>query len=150
MRLIHTGQKLHIRRRIAPGETVATINRHRHLARLPITLNQPRPLGPAQSRHLLQVAPQQASRLPALLQVLVVHQHLLHPPVNLLLCLPLEPDPFAGFQKLPDLIQTQLLGFMHADRQSSVCHPLQAHLALESHLPFRLILYWIRLCLPAA
>src|SRR5450759_1122423 len=27
------------------------------------------------------------------------------------------------------------------------CHPLQAHLVLESHLPFRLILYWIRLWL---
>src|ERR1019366_9176114 len=25
------------------------------------------------------------------------------------------------------------------------CHPLQAHLVLESHLPFRLILYWTRL-----
>src|ERR1019366_7532889 len=23
------------------------------------------------------------------------------------------------------------------------CHPLQAHLVLESHLPFRLILYWL-------
>src|ERR1035438_3576298 len=31
------------------------------------------------------------------------------------------------------------------DGQSSACHPLQAHLVLESHLPFRLILYWIRL-----
>src|SRR5208337_980713 len=31
------------------------------------------------------------------------------------------------------------------DGQSSACHPLQAHLVLESHFPFRLILYWIRL-----
>jgi hypothetical protein len=31
------------------------------------------------------------------------------------------------------------------DGQSSACHPLQAHLVLESYLPFRLILYWIRL-----
>src|SRR5450756_384475 len=31
------------------------------------------------------------------------------------------------------------------DGQSSACHPLQAHLVLESPLPFRLILYWIRL-----
>src|SRR5450756_815054 len=28
------------------------------------------------------------------------------------------------------------------DGQSSACHPLQAHLVLESPLPFRLILYW--------
>ena len=35
---------------------------------------------------------------------------------------------------------------MHADRQSSACH-LQAHLALESALRFRLILYWTRLTL---
>src|SRR5271157_2893878 len=34
------------------------------------------------------------------------------------------------------------------DGQSSACHPLQAHLVLESHFPFRLILYWIRLTLP--
>jgi hypothetical protein len=34
---------------------------------------------------------------------------------------------------------------VHMDGQSSACHPLQAHLVLESHLPFRLILYWIRL-----
>src|ERR1035437_3153476 len=27
------------------------------------------------------------------------------------------------------------------------CQPLQAHLVLESHLPFRLILYWTRLSL---
>src|SRR5208337_3101855 len=33
------------------------------------------------------------------------------------------------------------------DGQSSACHPLQAHLVLESHFPFRLILYWIRLML---
>jgi molybdenum cofactor cytidylyltransferase len=33
------------------------------------------------------------------------------------------------------------------DGQSSACHPLQAHLVLESYLPFRLILYWIRLIL---
>ena len=33
------------------------------------------------------------------------------------------------------------------DGQSSACHPLQAHLVLESHFPFRLILYWIRLAL---
>jgi len=38
-----------------------------------------------------------------------------------------------------------LLGFVHVDGQSSACHPLQAHLVLESHLPFRLILYWTRL-----
>jgi hypothetical protein len=36
---------------------------------------------------------------------------------------------------------------VHMDGQSSACHPLQAHLVLESPLPFRLILYWIRLFL---
>src|SRR5450759_423046 len=36
------------------------------------------------------------------------------------------------------------------DGQSSACHPLQAHLVLESPLPFRLILYWIRLVLDSA
>jgi hypothetical protein len=39
---------------------------------------------------------------------------------------------------------------VHAGGQSSACHPLEAHLVVESHFPFRLILYWIRLPLPAA
>jgi hypothetical protein len=52
---------------------------------------------------------------------------------------------FAGAQESLDLLQAQFLCFVHADGQSSACHPLQAHLVLESHLPFRLILYWTRL-----
>jgi hypothetical protein len=36
------------------------------------------------------------------------------------------------------------------DGQSSACHPLQAHLVLESYLPFRLILYWLRLKLDSS
>src|SRR5258708_37471397 len=56
-----------------------------------------------------------------------------------------EADGLAGAQENLDLLQAQFLCFVHVDGQSSACHPLQAHLVLESHLPFRLILYWIRL-----
>src|SRR5271157_1836917 len=41
--------------------------------------------------------------------------------------------------------QTQLLCFVHAGCQSSACHPLQAHLVLETGSSFRLILHWKRL-----
>ena len=74
----------------------------------------------------------------------MVDQELLNPAVNLFLGLALEPDPLAPFQEGFDLAQIQLLGFMHADSQSSACH-LQAHLALESGSRSRLFLYWIRL-----
>src|SRR5664280_3219480 len=44
-----------------------------------------------------------------------------------------------------DRLQVQLLCFVHAGGQSSACHPLQAHLVLETEFSFRLILYWKRL-----
>src|SRR5450759_5658125 len=65
--------------------------------------------------------------------------------INLELGFAFEADGLAGAQESLDLLQAQFLCFVHADGQSSACHPLQAHLVLESHLPFRLILYWIRL-----
>jgi hypothetical protein len=65
--------------------------------------------------------------------------------INLRLSLAFEPNGFAGAQERLDLLQVQFLRFVHMDGQSSACHPLQAHLVWESYLPFRLILYWIRL-----
>ena len=62
--------------------------------------------------------------------ILLVDQELLNPTVDLFFGLTLEPDSFAPFQERLDLAQIQLLGFMHADSQSSACH-LQAHLALD-------------------
>src|ERR1019366_1993262 len=44
-----------------------------------------------------------------------------------------------------DLLEVKLLCFVHAGCQSSACHPLQAHLVLETASSFRLILYWTRL-----
>src|SRR5260370_3014294 len=75
----------------------------------------------------------------------LLNQDLLDPRVNLLSGFVFEADAGAGFENRLDLFQVQLLCFVHDGGQSSSCHPLQAHLALESHLPFRLILYWIRL-----
>src|SRR5450756_737764 len=65
--------------------------------------------------------------------------------INLELGFAFEADGLAGAKKSLDLLQAQFLCFVHVDGQSSACHPLQAHLVLESHLPFRLILYWTRL-----
>src|SRR5260370_22680236 len=72
-------------------------------------------------------------------------ENLVDPRINLVPGFAFEADAGAGFEKRLDLFQVQLLCFVHDGGQSSSCHPLQAHLALESHLPFRLILYWIRL-----
>src|ERR1019366_4072764 len=102
-------------------------------------------LGPAPAGHLSQVAPQQAAPPAALFLVLLLAQNLLHPAVNLLAMFAFEPDAFAGFSKSLDLIQVQLLCFVHAGCQSSACHLLQAHLVLETASSFRLILYWKRL-----
>src|ERR1035437_4093176 len=82
---------------------------------------------------------------PTRLVILLPTEHLLDPVINLLLGFAFEADGFAGAQESLDLLQAQFLGFVHVDGQSSACHPLQAHLVLESHLPFRLILDWIRL-----
>jgi hypothetical protein len=82
---------------------------------------------------------------PTRLVILLPTGHLLDPVINLLLGFAFEADGFAGAQESLDLLQAQFLGFVHVDGQSSACHPLQAHLVLESHLPFRLILDWIRL-----
>ena len=93
--------------------------------------NQPLHLGPAQAGHLFQVAAHQAAPLAALLLIVPLAQQLLHPVVNLPAILTFEPDVFAGFEKSLDLLQVQLLGFVHAGGQSSACHRTQAHLVLE-------------------
>src|SRR5260370_38058865 len=74
-------------------------------------------------------------------------EDLLDPRINLFPVFAFEADAGAGFENRLDLFQVELLCFVTDGGQSSSCHPLQAHLALESHLPFRLILYWIRLWL---
>src|ERR1019366_4019267 len=77
--------------------------------------------------------------------ILLPTQHLFDPTINLGLGFAFEANRLAGVQESLDLLQAQFLCFVHMDGQSSACHPLQAHLVLESPLPFRLILYWIRL-----
>src|ERR1019366_7924047 len=79
--------------------------------------------------------------------ILLPTQHLFDPTINLGLGFAFEANRLAGVQESLDLLQAQFLCFVHMDGQSSACHPLQAHLVLESPLPFRLILYWIRLFL---
>ena len=70
---------------------------------------------------------------------------LLDPGIDLLPVFAEEVDFFAGLEKGRDPLQTQVLCFVHAGCQSSACHPLQAHLVLETDPSFRLILYWKRL-----
>src|ERR1019366_7606894 len=70
----------------------------------------------------------------------------LYPAVNLRAAASYKPHTLRGSKKCLDLNQTQLLGSKHADHPSSACplRLLQAHLALESTPPLRLILRWTR------
>src|ERR1019366_1359208 len=70
----------------------------------------------------------------------------LYPAVNLRAATSHKPHTLRGGKKCLDLYQTQLLCSKHADHPSSACplQLLQAHLALESTSPLRLILRWTR------
>src|ERR1019366_8036264 len=113
---------------------------------LDIDTNQPRGLRPAESGHVLDVGPKKPLGAPLLKRVLVMAEQTLHPAVNLRAPATGEPHTLRGGKKCLDLNQTQLLGSKHADHPSSACpfQPLQAHLALESTPPLRLILRWTR------
>ncbi len=94
------------------------ILRHSHPARSRVAANQPRHLRPAQPGHLLQGAMQQPARRLALPGILPRDQHPLHPVVLLDAFATCKPEFFAG----PDnrrICSKQLLGFVHADLQSS-------------------------------
>jgi hypothetical protein len=80
--------------------------------------------------------------------LLLLAEYALDPAVHLFSLLTRKLDCFAGFYEPANLLQTQLLRFLHADVQSSACLILQAHLVLETSPPFRLILHWKRLKLP--
>src|ERR1039458_7713806 len=117
---------------------------------LDIDTNQPRGLRPAESGHVLDVGPKKPLGAPLLKRVLVMAEQTLHPAVNLRAPATGEPHTLRGSKKCLDLNQTQLLCSKHADHPSSACplRLLQAHLALESTPPLRLILRWTRVPLP--
>src|SRR5271156_5990400 len=142
VRLIDRSQQLDVGPRVARSEAVPPVDCGFPPATRSVALNQPRHLRPAQTRHLLHVAPQKPSSRLALSGVLLLDQNSLNPTVPLLPILALKPDFLAGRDETPHSFQTQLLCLMHADVQSPACLLLQAHLVLESIPPFRLILYW--------
>jgi len=145
MRLIDGGQQFDIGAGRALRKTMPPVGQNLDLPALAVARDQARHLRPAPARHLLQVTSHQSPRRTAELLVLLLTENRLDPAVNLLGSFAFEPDAGAGFQKRRHRIQVQFLCFVHAASQSSACHWLQAHLVVESHLPFRLILYWIRL-----
>jgi len=111
MRLVDRGQQLDVGPRVELREAPPPIDRHLDPPAGRVERDQPRDLRPAQSAHLFDVAPHQASRRLAQLPVLPPHQHLLHPVVELLAVLGLKPDILAGRDKLANRLQTQLLQF---------------------------------------
>src|SRR5256885_3198035 len=145
MRLIDASQQFDIGASVALRKTMTAVDQNLDLAPLLVTRDQSRYLCPAAAGHLLQVTAHQSPRPTADLMVLLLAEHLLNPAIDLGLGFAFEPDGLAGVEKRRDLLQVEFLCFVHAGRQSSACHFLQAHLVLESHPPFRLILYWIRL-----
>ena len=96
VRLIDGGQQFDIGAGIALREAVPSIAGGLELSVGPIAGDQPRHLGPAQTGHLLQVAPHQAAGFADLFLILLLAQNLLHPAVNLLAIFAFEPDLFAG------------------------------------------------------
>src|SRR5437762_12264000 len=143
MSLIDASQQFDIGASVALRKTMTAVDENLDLAAPPVTRDQTRHLRPAAARHLLQVTAHQSPRPTAELMVVLLAEHLLDPAIDLGLAL--EPDGLAGVQKRRDLLQVEFLCFVHAGRQSSACHFLQAHLVLESSSSLRLILYWIRL-----
>src|SRR6266576_1409101 len=145
MSLIDASQQFDIGASVALRKTMTAVDENLDLAAPPVTRDQTRHLRPAAARHLLQVTAHQSPLPTAELMVVLLAEHLLDPAIDLGLGLAFEPDGLAGVEKRRDLLQVELLCFVHAGRQSSACHLLQAHLVLESRSPLRLILYWIRL-----
>jgi len=119
MGLVDRSQQLDIGPRVARREAVSAILGHPHLATGCIAGDQPRNLRTAQSGHLLQVAPQQAASRLALTGVAVLDQHRLHPAIHLFPVLTRKAQSLAGRYQQTNLLQTQLLRFVHADFQSS-------------------------------
>ncbi len=110
---------------------MTAVSPRRDRALLAVAFDQSSDLRPAQSSHLGQVAPYQPAPPSAQLMVAVLTQHLLDPAVDLGSSLAFEPDALAGIKKGLHLLEVQLLCFVHAGGQSSACHRLQAHLAME-------------------
>ncbi len=76
-------------------------------------------LRPTQPGHLLDVTPLQSPRRLPLTCVFLLEEHRLHPAVYLLPVFALKTDRLAGRYQHTNLLQTQLLGLVHADLQSS-------------------------------
>src|SRR5208337_845778 len=119
--LVDGGQQFDVGPRVALRKAVPPIAHRFHRALGLIAGNQARHLRPAAPGHLLQVTAQQTARPAALLHVLLLAQHRLHPGIDLLPVFAKKVDFFAGVEKRRDPFQTQLLCFVHADHPSSAC-----------------------------
>ena len=150
--LIHSGQQRDVRRRVVALKTRPRGGLGRDPPELDIVADQSRGLCPTEASHALDVGPQQPFGAPLLKRVFVMAEQTLHPGVNLRATATGKPHTLRGRKKCLDLNQTQLLCSKHADHPSSACplQRLQAHLALESTPPFRLILRWTRVALDLA
>jgi hypothetical protein len=131
MDLIGLGQQFHIGPRVARHKAAPGVVGHPHLAAGSVAGDQPRNLRPAQSGHLLDVAPQQAASHLALDGIPLLDEHPLHPRVTLNAVLARKSKLLAGRNEPANLLKTQLLGFLHADLQSSAGLLLQPHLVLD-------------------
>ena len=124
VRFIHAGQQDHIGPRVPARKTMSPVSAYFYLALFPVLRNQPCHLRPAHPAHFHQVAPQQTFLRASLLPVPVLPQNAGHPLVNLRPALRLELPILTGFQKLPDLLQVQLLFILHPDVQYPACRLL--------------------------
>src|SRR6266568_9164133 len=145
MRLIDAGQQFDIGASVALRKTMTAVDQNLDLAPPLVTRDQTRHLRPAAARHLLQVTAHQSPCPTAELMVLLLAEHLLDPAIDLDLGLAFEPDGLAGVEKRRDLLQVEFLCFVHAGRQSSACHFLQAHLVLDKTRSSKALPLWRRI-----
>ncbi len=139
VRVVAFGQQFDVGGCVARGEAASAVGFRFHFLTLPIGADQPCGLGPAQARHLGHIASHQPFGRTRELGVIVMAKRALDPAVDFGPVARHKAHLLAGFQKRPDLLQTQLVGIFHADGQSPACGPsgsscvrnkawLQAHL----------------------
>src|ERR1700733_2030439 len=113
VRTIHLGQQHHIPARIGSRKPAPPVLPWFHLSALTVHPDEPRHLRQAPSGHFAHPRPDGPACLPVLPRVLLRHQHLPRPGVDLRPALSRKLDSSADLQKLLDLSPPQFLGIPH-------------------------------------
>ena len=119
--LVRRRQQFDVGGRVLAGKAMPPVAGGLEFSALPVLLDQPRDLRPAQSGHLDQILPQQPFVGAVLAAVAVLAKRARHPRVDLGPPFAFESNLLAGVEKLLDLLQVQLAGVLHLDSQFPAC-----------------------------